>query len=186
MAQGSVSVSGAHTCEQTSQHPLSCSLPSPSHGPPECPGEPADGQPAGGHLGPAAARKPERKHPGLQGKALPHGLAPPSRTSGLSPQMESGPLHTAGPGSCASWVPSGSRGRHTISPTAGGCASLWAWGRGLVHRQPPCVQAPPAPAGTLGISSVSAGSESTPRGEQLLPPRSALGPRGTRCGLLIQ
>lgn len=59
---------------------LCCSLPSPGLGPAERPGEPAHGQPAGGHVGPAAAREPERKHPGLQGNALSHGLALSSRS----------------------------------------------------------------------------------------------------------
>lgn len=89
---------------------LSCSLPSPGHGPAERAGEPAHSQPAGGHLGPAAPREPERERPGLQGNAPSHGLAlssrsPYARMSSLNSQMESRPLHAAALGSLGLPVP---------------------------------------------------------------------------------
>lgn len=71
------------------------SLPSPGHGPAERPGDPTHSQPAGGHVGAATAREPEREHPRLQGNALSYGLTPPSSSlvgqeSGLHPQSSRG------------------------------------------------------------------------------------------------
>lgn len=59
----------SHLWTDSAALPL-CSLRSPGRGPAAHPGEPAHRQPAGGHMGPAATREPEREHPGLQGKAL--------------------------------------------------------------------------------------------------------------------
>lgn len=92
-----------------------CSLPSPCHGPAERPGEPAHGQPAGGHLGPAAAREPERERPRLQGKAPSHGLAVSSR----SPErQDEGPK-----------APGGGQ-----APPR--CRSQLTWSPGSLHRRP--------------------------------------------------
>ena len=63
------------------------SLPhSPRPGPAARAREPAHGQPAGGHVGAAAAREPERDHPGLQGKPLAQRALPPGHR-GTTPRV---------------------------------------------------------------------------------------------------
>lgn len=75
--QGLGSVTSPRARAASSATLLSCSLRSPGHGPAERAGEPADGQPAGGHLGAAARREPERERAGLQGNALSRRLLAP-------------------------------------------------------------------------------------------------------------
>lgn len=138
---------------------------SPCPGPAARAGEPAHGQPAGGHVGAAAAGEPEREHPGLQGKPLAwRGL--PSRPPGDKGRQPGPPSSRRPPCSCHPLRPAPAHGgsrpqsrghRRGAGPARPTSHRAWGWGRLTVRpAAPPSQAGTPCPAPPRGASTTFA------------------------------